>query len=278
MKSALVIFVLALSFLEYEQLPSGALTCLRCTRGIRNRNAYENLFTTEKVTVSTQYDCKNLMATGFADEPHNTRRFNPANACDTGVPDTNRGGHINVYENPLPEVSSPRPDETGRAFYLIQEDNKNTYMILDAAKAHWFFTNPLTGCDMFVATHPNYPQKPVLIHANRNAVGGAGTAQYQANFDLKQTSTDTIIRNNDGYVLRARLHRNKDGMVKYWNAYDAAHPSVSRMAYFQPGRVSQRYIFFGFYNPDTQSWTFKYKGETDGIVDDVCLCPSHVAP
>ena len=269
MKSALVIFVFALSFLECEQLLSGPLTGLGCTRTIRKRNAYENLFTTEKVMITAQYDCKNRMATGLADEPDNTRRFNPASPCDTGVPDTNPGGLINVYVNPPPGVSSPRPGENGRAFYLIQEDNKNTYMILDAAQAHWFFTNPLSGCDMFVATHPNHPQKPLLIHANRNAVGGAGAAQYQTNFDLKQTSTDTIIRNNVGYVLRARLHPNRDGMVDYWNAYDAAHPSVSRMAYFQPGRVSQSYTFFGFYNPETESWTFKYKGEIDGIVDDV---------
>ena len=278
MKSALVLFVLALSFLECEQLPSRVLSCLGCTSS--DRNAYENLFKSKKkVTVALQPDCSGQMDAVFVDEPDDTRRFNPTGPCNTGVPDRKPGykEQINIYINPPPNVISPRPGVSGKAFYLLSKDNKNTYMVLDAAKAHWFFTTPLSDSDMFVATHPKHPQKPLLIHANRKSAVGAGVAQYQASLNLKKTSTDTIIHNNDGYVLNARLHPNIDamasGMVDYWNAYDAAHPSVSRKAYSQPGRVLRRYTFYGFYNLGTASWTFKYKGETDGIVGDICICP-----
>ena len=271
-----MLFVLALSFLECEQLPSGLLTCLGCTSS--DRNAYESLFQTKKVTVVLQPDCSDHMVDGFADEPDDTRRFQPESPCNTGVPDRKPGykEQIFVYIRPprTQSVISPRPGPSGRAFYLRQDENKNTYMILDAAQAHWFFTTNLGGCDMFVATHPTYPQKPLLIHANRNAAGGTGVADYENNFNLKQASSETVIRRNAGYVLRARLHPLRDGLDSYWRTYDTTHPSISRRAYYQPGReFQQEYTFFGLYNPDTKSWTFNYKGTHDNIVDELPLTP-----
>ena len=167
MKSALVLFVFALSFLECEQLPSGLLTCLGCTSS--DRNAYENLFKSKKVKVEVQPDCFDHMVDVFADEQDDARRFQPESPCYTSVPDRKPGykDTIIVYIRPprTESVISPRPAPSGRAFYLRQDENKNTYMILDAAQAHWFFTVNLGGCDMFVATHPTYPQNPLLIHA-----------------------------------------------------------------------------------------------------------------
>ena len=276
MKSALVLFVLALSFLESEQLPSGVLRCLGCTSS--DRNAYENLFKSKKkVMVALQPDCSERMVDGFTDLLDDTRRFCPSSPCNTGVPDRKPGYKetIFVYIRPphTESVISPRPGPSGRAFYLRQDENKNTYMILDAAQAHWFFTTNLGGCDMFVATHPTYPQKPLLIHANRNAAGGTEVADYENNFNLKQASSETVIRRNAGYVLRARLHPLRDGLDSYWRTYDTTHPSISRRAYYQPGRELQPYTFFGLYNPDTGSWTFNYKGVVDGIVDELPLTP-----
>ena len=267
MKTVLVLFILALSFLECEQSRS----CIGCASG--DKDAYENLFKSKIVTIALQSDCSERMVNGYIDIDGSTRRFNPASPCNTGVPDKKPGfkNRIVVYVDAPAKVISRRPGPSGKAFYLHQDENKNTYMILDAAQAHWFFTTNLGGCDMFVATNPAHPQKPLLIHANRNAVGSA--CDYERNFDLKQTSTDTIIASHPGYVLRARLHPHRDGLTEYWETYRLAHPSVSRKAYYDPRREFQPYTFFGLYDPDTDSWAFKYKGVVDGKVDDLPLTP-----
>ena len=76
MKAAILLFVFALSFLGCEQLPAGPLSCLGCTS--IDRDGYENLFKSKKVTVALQPDCSQRMDTGFVDQEDNTRRFNPA--------------------------------------------------------------------------------------------------------------------------------------------------------------------------------------------------------
>ena len=269
MKTAIFLFVLALSFLECEQSRS----CIGCTSS--DKDAYENLFKSKKVTVALQPDCSNRMVEVRTELDENTRRFSPRSPCNTGIPDRKPGykDRIVVYVDPpsIETLITPRPGPSGKAFYLRQDENKNTYMILDAAQAHWFFTTTLGGCDMFVATKSADPQKPLLIHANRNAAGRA--CDYATNFDLKQTSTDAIIANHPGYVLRARLHPHRDGLAAYWETYRLAHPSVSRKAYYDPKRTFQPYTFFGLYDPDTDSWAFKYKGVIDGKVDSLPLTP-----
>ena len=275
MKTAIFLFVLALSFLECEQSRS----CIGCTSS--DKDAYENLFKSKKVTVALQPDCSDRMVEVITQLERNTRRFSPRSPCNTGIPDRKPGykDQIVVYVDPpsTETLITPRPGPSGKAFYLRQDDNKNTYMILDSAQAHWFFTAALGGCDMFVATNAAHPQKPLLIHANRNE-----DCNHATNFNLKQISTDAIIANHPGYVLRARLHPYRPGLTDYWKTYKRAHPSISRKFYNKEGRVScfsclqrtfQPHTFFGFYDPNTDSWTFKYKGDLDGKVESLPLTP-----
>ena len=271
MKTAIFLFVLALSFLECEQ-----------SRTSSQKDAYENLFTSKKVTVAPTSGCSDRMTEVRTELNRNTRRFSPRSPCNTGIPEREPGykNRIVVHADPSDVKETlifPRPGPSGKAFYLPQDDNKNTYMILNAAQAHWFFTAALGGCDMFVATNPAHPQKPLLIHANRNAA-----CDYETNFDLKQAYTDAIIANHPGYVLRARLHPYRPGLTDYWKTYKRAHPSISRKFYNKEERVScfsclqrtfQPHTFFGFYDPNTDSWAFKYKGDLDGKVESLPLTP-----
>jgi hypothetical protein len=65
--------------------------------------------------------------------------------------------------------------------YLPFKEDTTTFLPLDAG-ASWFFTGPLEGCHVYVATSPG--GQPVVIHANANASSAATNArikQDQAN-------------------------------------------------------------------------------------------------
>jgi len=53
-----------------------------------------------------------------------------------------------------------------QAVYLNQDENTNTYMILNTAVAPWFFTAQLGGCDVFVATDSTRLDRPIVMHSN----------------------------------------------------------------------------------------------------------------
>lgn len=91
-----------------------------------------------------------------------------------------------------------------QAVFLPFEYNANTYMSLNPATAPWFFTAPLTGCDIFVATNPDQPNQPIVIHSNLQE----HREHNLVNLELKGIYADKILADSahPGYQLIARVY------------------------------------------------------------------------
>ena len=57
-----------------------------------------------------------------------------------------------------------------QAIILPFQPDGDSYTFLNPSVAPWFFTAPLGGCDMFVATKTNHGATPLVIHSNRNKI------------------------------------------------------------------------------------------------------------
>ena len=151
-----------------------------------------------------------------------------------------------------------------QAVFLPQDYNANTYMILNPAMAPWFFTAPLSGCDIFVATNPNQGDRPIVIHSNLN--------EYQnylvVNLKLKGATVDEMLElRHPGYQVIARVHYKplpgeEEDVNPYLEQYKIQHQGIHLISYtHEPPATSQVFHFFGHYDGQ---WKFILKGEKDG--------------
>ena len=224
------------------------------------------------VTVLASSGCKEYMGKGqVAIGGPNTRHNPSSNTCDMGIPKDKKKAskEIRLFMPGVmpPDVVPCKRDKNAVAFFLSQEDDKNTFMIIDSANAGWFFTTELGGCDIFVAINPAFSTKPLVIHANANAV----VSSKAANLHKKGEGADEIILANTGYNLVARVYSADPAADLV--GYKATHPGVRICTYdsFQP--ITQLFYFIGYFDAKVGAWRFFLKGKSSGIVTDIASCP-----
>lgn len=156
-----------------------------------------------------------------------------------------------------------------QAVFLPLEYNANTYMSLNPATAPWFFTAPLTGCDIFVATNPDQPNQPIVIHSNLQ--------KYQehnlVNLQFKGMYAEELLDDSAhaGYQLIARVyHKPSPGeevdVKNYLEKYEKKHKQIKLLSYtLEPPATPQVFHFFGHYDMQKMQWNFLLKGEKDGV-------------
>lgn len=148
-----------------------------------------------------------------------------------------------------------------QAVYLPFANNANTYMILNPTAAPWFFTTFLSGCDIFVATNPGQPNRPIVIHSNLNEY----KEHNLVNLQVKGIYADELLTDSrPGYQLIARVyHKPSPGeemdVNNYLEKYKTKHQKIMLLSY--PSAKPQIFLFFGHYDGH---WTFFLKGEKDG--------------
>ena len=164
-------------------------------------------------------------------------------------------------ENVPPGVEQYAKTPTFQAVYLPFAYNANTYMTLNATAAPWFFTAPLTGCDIFVATNPDQPNRPIVIHSNLNEY----KEHNLVNLQVKGIYADELLTDSPpGYQLIARVYHKPSpeeemDVNNYLEKYKTKHQKIMLLSY--PSAKPQFFLFFGHYDGN---WTFFLKGELDG--------------
>jgi hypothetical protein len=168
-------------------------------------------------------------------------------------------------------IKTPGPDLRFRAMFLMQFPNTVSYMILDPQKAHWLFTNELSGCDIFIATKDSQPNMPLIVHANADTLDQPN--QQVENLKWKGDKVDQILRDlQQHYVLKVRLHITPEQPIplnynQYWNDYKTAHPDrVKVYTYSIVAPLVQKMQFYGHYK---NAWKFFLKGKEDGLMRDI---------
>ena len=159
--------------------------------------------------------------------------------------------------------------------------NRDTYTILNPRVAPWFFTDDLSGCDVFVATAVNRGSRPMVIHSNR--------LLYIRNLakDLQSKGEDVDemlkrISKSDGYEWKviARVYygpTTETGKEKIGlNRYADEHRGIKLIGYQKiPGWKNENFAFFGHYiGPKAIAkargyqpcWRFIFKGYSTGTI------------
>ena len=153
-----------------------------------------------------------------------------------------------------------------QAVYLHFYPNADTYMILNPTVAPWFFTAPLTGCDMFVAANPNQPKQPIVVHNNRN-----NCVNNVANLREKGKSVDRLVGSMESdypnYKLVARWYYEpkpdeKMEAGQYLNEYEVIHPGIKLITYSAESQTTPDNHFIGYYY--NGKWNFIVKRQHDG--------------
>ena len=133
-----------------------------------------------------------------------------------------------------------------QAVFLPFDYNANTYMILNPTAAPWFFTAPLTGCDIFVATNPNQPNQPIVIHSNLQEY----REHNLVNLQVKGMYADEILADSHAdYQLIARVyHKPSPGdemdVNNYLEKYKKGHQQIMLLSYtLEPPATPQVFHF-----------------------------------
>ena len=200
---------------------------------------------------------------------------------------------VKLYpENPdLDEFSVPTGSDQCRnepgfqATFLPFKGNEDMYTFLDPSVAPWFFTAPLGGCDMFVATEINHGATPLVIHSNRNTI-----LDPVDNLWAKEQFVDRLLKKLGGtYRVIARVHwtstKEKGAIDKHLQKYVRSHPEVRLIPYNEemPSAKFQRFQFIGQYHtkfptftlpPWQRRWRFINKGEKNGAISEFSVSPA----
>ena len=159
---------------------------------------------------------------------------------------------------------------TFQAVFLNQDPNDQTFMVLDPAVAHWFFTKELGGCDIFVAMSPGNRDRPIVIHSNLDSCGN----NKPENLRRKGEAVDQMLRAHPGYTVIARVYAESPPGTDMNQAeqelqrYRAAHNGVEFFVYNNLAPALQNFQFIGHYD---QMWNFILKGEINGQVTKITL-------
>ena len=213
--------------------------------------------------------------------------FEDTTCYATGAVATNE---VKVYS----KTSEPR-DPTGgdqcanrpefQAIFLPFEEGLDLYTFLNPSVAPWFFTAPLGGCDIFVATETNHGDRPLVIHSNRNNILNAVD-----NLMAKEKFVDGLLgRLQKTYRVIARVHwtspnvETKGEINEHLQKYVASHPEVRLIPYNEemPSDGKQKFQFIGHYQrkfltlpPWQWRWRFINKGVENGATSEFSVSPA----
>ena len=173
-------------------------------------------------------------------------------------------------ENKNIKLAGPTTNPQFRAMFLMQFPNTVSYMILNPENGHWFFTNELSGCDIFIATKDSQPNMPLIVHANADTYSAPD--EQVLNLRWKGDKVDRILRDFQMYyVLKVRIHITPEQLILgydgYWNEYNTTHQGrVKVYQYSIDTPVVQFIQFYGHYN---NGWKFFLKGKENGVKTDI---------
>lgn len=252
-----------------------------CFNAPRTHNALENLMTSKPIQIQVSPFCSTQdMEDGAVNQGRGDklRFYNPTAVCRLGLPQHPRTREasrtvLKVYTCREPSLFtlSCGDGPSSAALFLPYSENKNTYMKLNASRAHWFFTTALGGCDIFIATRPGHPKEPLIVHANRNNC----SSDHLANFREKGEGTDEIVPGlATGYELKARVHVKRQStpqLTTYWSTYRAAHNNIP-LTIYKTENPDETFNFFGQYQA-ALGWRFFLKAITKGKLKNVMLLP-----
>lgn len=231
--------------------------------------------------INLDASCRDFMDVGRAVIGGRNERYNPSeNTCLMGIRRTalvdagKAVEEVSLYRSGyLPvDVKVCTTTTVTAAFYLTYAPDTNTFMILNSAKASWFFTTELTGCDIFVATNPSlgptFRNKPLIIHGNANGLVNTKAAKLKAKGD----GADEIMTANGGYNLVARVYSAGPGTDL--GSYATNHPGIRLCTYNNAGSTPQVYYFIGHYEVTrgVGAWVFFLKGKTNGKITKIDDC------
>lgn len=250
--------------LRIKRSLSGRSCLLCCGRNPPQTTALKNLLGpgTAETYMIASFKCRTLAAppeSVQADPNIRDVEFTVKGSCRVGL-DRNNELQVNLITQGEPEVEPEvgayhfvqcpgqnLPAHAYDALYLSFLPNKNTYMILDPAVATWFFTDHLSGCDVFIATSASaeHSKKPLIIHSNKNrALCDDPKVNKEANrLKEKGQEADQIIWSHRCYTLKTRVYgedRDATGVNAEVTAYQNTHVGV-HLHYYDAGEG--RFIF-----------------------------------
>ncbi|CAH3176980.1 unnamed protein product [Porites lobata] len=198
--------------------------------------------------------------------------FGQTTCYATGTVDT---GEVKVYSKthePIDSVPTGSDQCANRpefqAIFLRYAEYGDSYTFLNPNVAPWFFTSPLKGCDVFVATEKNHGASPLVIHSNRNQF----KKDPVKNLSDKEKFVKDLLKNEQrSYKVIARIYMSKVpsneeeliAIVDYIKKYYESNPGVKLISY---NDGNQGHQFIGHYNNDFNTWRFINKGENDGNI------------
>lgn len=130
-------------------------------------------------------------------------------------------------------------------------------------EAPWFFTAPLSGCDIFVATNPDQPNRPIVIHSNLQKY----KKHNLVNLQFKGMHADEMLADSHlGCQLIARVyHKPSPGeemdVNNYLEKYKKKTPKDHALK-LSSGNTS---VLSFFWSSQKMQWNFLLKGEIDGV-------------
>ena len=254
-------------------------TFLPCVVPAENNAALQNLMGAgrpieKKVQLSGT--CKQKSDETGAVQAGGGIRFDPRKTCYIiGNSDLVVFAKWKATEMPPRGFESCRTLTAFQAEYVAQRVDQDTYMILDPTMAPWFFTAPLSGCDVFVATSTRADKrnKPIVIHSNLNSCGNK-----LQNLKQKGDKVDKMLEKNpdyQNYKLAARVYSRPGEAERhqaevYLRQYQSYHPGIVLKFYdTYPPAIPQFFQFLCHYRTSLIKWRCILKGESNGSTQEV---------
>ena len=268
---SIVISVLALSFVESngtaastrKKRSCGLSDLFCCHRAQSEPNALQNLMPrpeggTKRTEIRRSYNLVNHTALipTEVDIPGNK----PVTKCDQSKPcrvglDLDNEMQIDVITQEDKDVDENdrwnfSPCENQLGYYLPFQENGHTFMSWDWKTANWFFTDDLTGCDVFVAKKSDEENKALIIHSNLNRLKDPN--EKEENFRIKGETAERIVNSAlfPGFRLVMRLYARPSypAATNFIEEYKANHslPGSKIFTYeYDLDNYQDGYIFFG---------------------------------
>lgn len=201
-------------------------------------------FTVNVITDTTKFECREVIVKKY---------------CIVEFDE--RDKMISILPKPAPAEGLPNnPDE---AVFLPYSEDANTFMFLPAKQGVWFFTAPLTGCDVFVATDKN--SNVLVIHGNTNkAFEKEGELVA---LQMKGEAADKIIASKGYQSVKARVYHTPTlpSVQRYLENYHKDHKLVERWTY-DNAKAGGTFLFFGYYD---KAWQFYLKSANGGATQTI---------
>lgn len=152
--------------------------------------------------------------------------------------------------------------------YLPMKENGASYLLLNDALP-FYFTDQLSGCDVWIAERPD--SRPLTIHINSNE----NSNDPVTNLQEKERLAGEVLTLFDGYSFVLRISYNyaankkcqilRNAINNYWNdfeqRYTEAGSPLVRYMYDNPGT-----LFYGIYYNQQNSWVYSIKDVITGNV------------